>query len=127
MAVTGPESHTESSLWPAQWLRSIARLPHEEQTWIGLGHTIPNGDPPEPIADTRFIGVLVAVPFWMPEEFLELTTESGETIAMMFLIPLYPEEMELKLREGPAALVPGFDAIGLQPALDIRRRNAASS
>lgn len=123
--VTGPEASNEAFCWPAHWLRMVARLPHELDSWVGLGTTIPNGDPPEPIAGTGFVGVMVTVPFWMPEEFFELQLASGDTIAFFHLIPLYPEEMELKLRSGPAELARRLDAIGLQAALDTGRANAA--
>ena len=44
----------ENNYWPVRWLKMIGRLPHDYHTWIGWGHTIPNGDPPEPIANTPF-------------------------------------------------------------------------
>lgn len=125
--VTGPRSTDEEFYWPAHWLRFVARLPHELESWVGLGTTIPNGDPAEPIANTGFIGVMATVPFWMPEEFFEAVTPDGESIAFFLLIPVYPEEMELKLREGPAELARGFDSIGLAPAIDPRRANAAKA
>ena len=36
--------------WPIRNLKALARLPHEYETWLGFGHTVPNGDPPEPYA-----------------------------------------------------------------------------
>lgn len=33
--------------WPVRRLKSLARLPHEHDTWPGPGHTIPHGDPAE--------------------------------------------------------------------------------
>jgi hypothetical protein len=90
----------EANYWPVRWLKIIGRLPHEYRTWIGWGHTIPNGDPPEPIADTEFIGMMLTAPYWFPEEFFQLSTESGETISFYVMIPLYKEEMDLKLKKG---------------------------
>ena len=29
--------------WPIRMLKFLARFPHEYQTWLGWGHTIPNG------------------------------------------------------------------------------------
>ena len=29
-------------------LRWLAHFPHDQRTWIGVGHTTPNGDPPAP-------------------------------------------------------------------------------
>ena len=45
-----PFSHeafqAEENYWPIRWLKKIARLPHRQDAWLGLGHTVPNGDPP---------------------------------------------------------------------------------
>jgi hypothetical protein len=94
----------ESNYWPVKWLKQIGRLPHEYETWIGWGHTIPNGDPAEPIADTQFIGVMVTPPYFLPAEFFQLPTKSGETVCFYMLIPLYREEMDFKLKKGAEAL-----------------------
>jgi len=36
----------ERHFWPLPWLWKLARFPHEYRTWLGYGHTVPNGDPP---------------------------------------------------------------------------------
>ncbi len=38
----------ERNYWPVRLLKTLARLPHEYDTWLGFGHTIPNGHPAEP-------------------------------------------------------------------------------
>jgi hypothetical protein len=65
----------ENNYWPVRWLKEIGRLPHEYETWIGWGHTIPNGDPPERIANTGFVGVMLTLPYWLPQEFFQLQTK----------------------------------------------------
>lgn len=40
----------ENNYWPLRWLKKLARFPHEYNTWIGRGHTIPNGEAAEPFA-----------------------------------------------------------------------------
>jgi len=90
----------ESNYWPVRWLKSIGRLPHDYDTWIGWGHTIPNGDPPEPIADTPFIGFMLSPPYWLSPDFFQLEAASGDTVTFYNLVPLYEEEMALKLKKG---------------------------
>lgn len=90
----------EANYWPVRWLKHVGRLPHDYDTWIGWGHTIPNGDPPEPIANTRFVGVMLSPAFWLSEAFYQLKAESGDTITFYSLVPLYQEEMDLKLKKG---------------------------
>src|SRR5581483_3373422 len=36
--------------FPLAWLRLMARFPQDAGTFLAPGHTIPNGDPPEPLA-----------------------------------------------------------------------------
>src|SRR5258706_3910018 len=51
----------QNHYWPVRWLKTLARLPHEYDTWLGVGHTIPNGDPAEPFAPTTALcGALIA-------------------------------------------------------------------
>ena len=37
----------ERHYWPIRLLKTLARLPHEYNTWLSDCHTMPNGDPPE--------------------------------------------------------------------------------
>lgn len=43
----------ERNYWPVRWLKTLARFPHDYDTWLSYGHTMPNGDPPEPLPITR--------------------------------------------------------------------------
>ncbi len=115
----------DANYWPVRWLKSIGRLPHEYDTWLGWGHTIPNGHPPEPIADTDFIGVMVTLPYWLDPSFARVTAKSGDVISFYELVPLYAEEMDLKLAEGAEALEQRFDAYDIGFVLDVNRPNVA--
>jgi hypothetical protein len=93
----------ESNYWPLRWLKKVGRLPHEFNTWIGWGHTIPNGNPAQPIADTQFMGVMLSLPYCFGPQFFILTKKNGEKIYFYNMVPLYEEEMNLKLTEGTDA------------------------
>ncbi len=114
-----------SNYWPIWWLKMVGRLPHEYDTWIGWGHTVPNGNPWEPIADTRFIGVMLSLTYWLDPEFSRLEASSGDTINFYDVVPLYPEEMKLKLNQGAEELEARFDTFNLGYVVDIERPNAA--
>jgi hypothetical protein len=116
----------EANNWPVRWLKMIGRLPHEYETWIGLGHTIPNGDPPAPIADTRFIGFMLASPHWLPPELFQLATNAGETISFYALVPLFQEEMDFKLRKGVEELARRMENAGIGFTIDASRPNACA-
>ena len=116
----------ERNYWPVRLLKGMARLPHEYDTWLGFGHTIPNGHPSEPYAPgVGFDGTIVLPPVTTPEDFAELVLEDGRTIAFMALMPLYPEEMDLKLKKGAEALLDRFDAKNIQDVIEPGRTNVA--
>jgi hypothetical protein len=116
----------EANYWPVRWLKMVGRLPHEYKTWIGWGHTIPNGDPAEPIADTQFTGVMLSPPYFLDSDFFRLKTASGAIICFYNLVPLYREEMDLKLKQGADALEDLFEKNGVDfEVLDIERKNVA--
>lgn len=117
----------EANYWPVRWLKAIGRLPHEYRTWIGWGHTVPNGDPPETIANTQFVGVLLTPPYAFSPEFFRLTTKSGETISFYAMMPLFQEEMDLKLKKGVEELEQRFEKRGVDFVLDLARINVAKA
>ena len=97
--------------WPVRWLKMLARMPHEYDTWLGFGHTIPNGDPPEPFdASTDLCCASLAV---LPHGFRRIFTHSKSTttkaIQFYSLFPIYEEEMNFKLDRGVDDLIDRFD------------------
>lgn len=116
----------ENNYWPIRWLKSIGRLPHEYETWIGWGHTIPNGDPAEKIANTNFVGFMLVPPFALPPEFFELKSSDNNKIKFYALIPLYQEEMDFKLSNGSDALEELLDENDVGIEINASRMNVAT-
>lgn len=110
--------------WPIYLLKMLARFPHKYNTWLWWGHTMPNGDPPEPYADnTQLCCALLLSPVRAEEGFGSLRIDDEKTIHFFSIIPLYKEEMELKLAKGTEALLEGFDKRGVTELLDPKRAN----
>lgn len=113
----------EKNYWPLRWLKYLARFPHEYDTWLGWGHTIPNGDPPQPFAENTQMNTMLLLPsVTFPPEFRQLSLPN-KTINFFALIPLYQEEAELKLKKGAEALFDGFDKNGVMDVLRVTRPN----
>ena len=55
--------------------------------------------------------------------FAQVAMPDGSSVNVYALIPLYDEEMDLKLREGVEALFPGFEQHGVTELLNIDRPN----
>jgi hypothetical protein len=116
----------ENNYWPIRLLKMLARLPHEYDTWLGFAHSIPNGDPAEPYAPgTKFCGAMLAPPCSVPEEFFELKVSPEMTIHFFAVLPLYAEEMQLKLDKGSDALFDQFDKHEVTELVNLSRRNVA--
>lgn len=110
--------------WPVRQLKFLARFPHKFDTWLYWGHTIPNGDPAEPYADgVPFDGVIILPPITVPDDFLELEINEEKTIHFFSMVPLYPEEMDFKLKKGTEALLDKFDTYGVSERIDLSRKN----
>ena len=115
----------ENHYWPIRWLKILARFPHEYESWLGYGHSIPNGDPAEPFADsTTMCGMLLLPPTTTPEEFWTLELDD-RSINFWAIVPLYAEELDLKLNKGTDELLERFDRYGINEVIDPRRRNVA--
>jgi hypothetical protein len=116
----------ESWYWPIRLLKSLARLPHKHATWLGFGHTVPNGDPAEPYAPrTPFTGAIVLPPVTTPPDFSQLSIPGVKDIQFYSLVPLFQEEMDLKLRQGADELLARFDRHGVNDYIDLKRKNVA--
>jgi hypothetical protein len=114
----------ESGFWPIQWLKMMARMPHEYDTWLGVGHTVPNGDPPEPLGPgTDLCCMLVMPPALAGEEFGQLKLKGGRTINFYALVPLYREEMDYKLKHGVEGLAEKFEEAEVTELLSPSRKN----
>ncbi len=116
----------ERHYWPIRLLKTLARLPHKHATWLGFGHTVPNGDPAAPYADgVGFDGAIVLPSISAPDGFSELVIDADKTIVFMAVVPLYPEEMALKLHKGTDALLDRFSRKQVNDICEPGRANVA--
>ena len=114
----------ERNYWPIRMLKTLARLPHEYQTWLGFGHTVSNGEPALPYADnTKLCGALVFLPLLVPEAGRELKIDDEKTIWFYSVLPIYKEEMDFKLKKGSDALFDRLAGQDVTELLDIKRKN----
>lgn len=107
-------------------LKYLARLPHKYQTWLGWGHTEPNGDPAEPYApNTKLSGVIILPSVTVPPAFHQLDIPGHKRITFYAAIPLYEGEMNLKLRSGSDELTNRFNQKGVTDVVSIARKDAS--
>ncbi|RDV38741.1 suppressor of fused domain protein [Bradymonadaceae bacterium TMQ3] len=111
----------ERHYWPVRLLKSLARLPGDMDTWLGWGHSVPNGHPAEPYApELPFSGALVIPPILFPEAF----RMAGEPPIRLFqVVPVTDAEMEMKLELGLDAVLERLEEVypEIYGPLNIRR------
>lgn len=116
------DSNDEASLWPFQWLRNAAYLPHQNDTWLGGPHTIISSDaPPVPLGPNTDMTCLLLnadMAEWSP---LELS--DGRKIRFYTAMPIYTEERDLEVEYGVIALMQKFEEIGIPPIVFPGRPN----
>lgn len=124
--VTVEAFQDERNYWPVRLLKVLARLPHEYDTWLGIGHTIPNGgDEPTPYADnTQFCCAMIvpAIPFG--KDFRKMKAPDGRAINFYSVWPLTADEVAFKLKQGYDDLVDKLLNAGVTDVIDINRTNA---
>ncbi len=114
------ESKEEKWYWPLRWLKILARLPGNEKSWLGRGHTVPCG---EPFAEnTGLSGVLLELPHSYEEEAAVCPMPDGSCIRFYQVIPLYEEEMQYKVAHDTQTLLKRFGG-AFPPVLDLEREN----
>jgi Suppressor of fused protein (SUFU) len=116
----------EAWYWPVGLLKNLARLPHKHKTWLGWGHTVPNGDPSQPYSsNTNLSGAILLPSVTVPTDFHQLTIPSQKQITFYSVVPLYESEMNLKLRDGSKELLKRFDKWNISDVVSLTRRDVS--
>jgi hypothetical protein len=111
--------------WPVDYLRRLARGPLESSRWLGWGHVVPNGDPPQPlISGTRLCGTVIVPSLHVPPAFYQLSSAVG-AITFYAAVPLYAEEMQLAQDKGSRFLFEKLIDHDVRDLVDLKRRNVA--
>jgi hypothetical protein len=109
--------------WPIAALKYAARAAHHYGFWLGLRHTIPNGNPPEPYAPgVPFVGLMLQdVEGWSEEnQVVHLGDRDVNFFALAFLTE---EEMAFKLEHGGEKLEEMFRRAGVGQVIDGTRQS----
>jgi hypothetical protein len=113
-----------NNFWPVEWLRRIARYPHEHHTWLGGPFAIiANEEPPQPLAPNTRLTCLLAVP--EARDFSTLSLADGRRVVFYTLIPLYTEERDLEKAKGIEELLTLFQNRKVSMIVDVNRPNVA--
>lgn len=91
----------ENNYWPVGLLKSLARYPHENNTWLYGGHSVPFGKAFAP--NTKMSSLVLFEPRLLGREpFIRLR---DKTVSLWAVCPLYEEEVAYKTSNGFEALM----------------------
>ncbi|HET7230202.1 MAG TPA: suppressor of fused domain protein [Longimicrobium sp.] len=111
--------------WPVGLLRSLAHYPHDNDTWFSIGHSIPNGDPALPLGEGVDWKAVLLLPSVLLPDVGQMMLPSGQRVNFLCMVPLYTEELELKVERGSVVLLELFDQHGVNELIRPGRVNVA--
>jgi hypothetical protein len=127
MQVTPPPEDMAAPYWPIRGLKDLARLPHDYNTFLAYGHTIPNGDPPSPLAEgTALCAWLILPLLGVPSDLQASRLSDGNILNLYSVHAIYRDELELKLSRGTDALLDAFDRAHVSEVLDPTRKSSVA-
>lgn len=107
-----------SMQWVKPWIQKLARFLLEKQTWYGVGHTFPNGNPSEAISQTmQQKYFLLNTPTYFSEE-LQPIDIAGKTIEFLAIVPIFEDELDYKMGKGTYKLQKKFFDKNITELLD---------
>src|SRR5215218_4743170 len=87
----------ERNWWPLRLLQNLSHMPQNTGTWLGVGDTVPHG---QPYADNTSLScALLLRPFWTPEGFNTLEV-GDQTVQFLGVFVLHQDELQYKLDHG---------------------------
>ena len=121
------ESDKEEDWWPIRMLKTIARLPVSEDSWLYVSHTVNLTEDGSPVAgNTKFNSCMLLVSVGKDGQLVEPVKMGwiGKKVAFYQLYPLYQEELEYKQEHSFDELIEKIDDEDLYDhVINIHRKN----
>ncbi len=124
------DSEDERWYWPIRWLKILARLPIEEDSWLGWGHTVSNPGQLPFAENTGFAGMILLNLDQSGHEKRVCRLPNGDEVNFYDMVPLYREEVDYKCANGADELLRLFECdpekVCIMP-VDLNRKNVCIS
>lgn len=111
----------ERNWWPLRLLQNLSHMPQANGGWLGFGHTIPHGHPPQHYAEnTTLCGALLFPPVWTPSGFN--TCKAGEeTVQFLGVYTLHRDELQYAQESDGQAMFARFAEHQVSELVDLTR------
>ena len=114
--------NAEEHYWPIRLLKTLARLPIEDNTWLGWGHTI---DGRSPYAKNTALSAALIVSGQVKKGGSNVCVlPDGDEVNFYQIIPLHKDELKYKLEHDADALLDRFAERHVRFVIDPQRRSA---
>lgn len=119
------KSDKEEYYWAIHYLKSLARLPIDSNSWLGFGHTVSANNDSSPVAaNTKFNSFVLFNSYVRNKPKIQpMKLNLFEKINFYQLYPLYQEELEFKMENSLEDLVNKIDEKDLSFIVNINRKN----
>lgn len=97
------ENEEEKWYWPVRLLKTLARLPVQEDGWLGWGHTIDYDKPFD--GSTGLCGAILIDPVDFGDVEDECVLADGSIVNFYQIVPLYREELDFKQKTDAESLL----------------------
>lgn len=109
--------------WVFDWVQRLAKFAVEKETWFGHGHTIPAGNPPQPLSNTmKQDYFMFSNPILLQNELKPIEIDE-KTIHFLAIIPLFRKEWLYKSSRNTNLFMKKFKAKGETELLDDYRKS----
>mgnify|MGYP000906543493 CR=1 FL=1 len=112
----------EAHYWPIRLLKSLARLPIEDNTWLAWGHTISSRSPYA--ASTKLTAALLVSPQRCGKDGDVCVLPNGDEVNFYQIIPLYRDELNYKCDRSAKELLNIFSERHVGFVVNPERRSA---
>ncbi|MEM6378252.1 MAG: suppressor of fused domain protein [Bacteroidota bacterium] len=114
---------TDDEYWPIRHLRTIGKIPSSQNTWYGFGHSISWKTDESLIPGTGFNGSVLLNTKTLPKEFVNIKVNDQKAIKIFSAVPVYPEELDFKIKHSANDLLDKFDRYHIDEVVDVNRKN----
>jgi hypothetical protein len=113
----------EKNSWMISMLKEAARVPHQNQSWLAIGHSVQADVDLDPYSDeTDFAGCIVLPSVTFDEDFTEFYSEDRK-INIYSLFPVYKNELEYKIENGYSKFLDLLIEANTKEVVDLKRKN----
>ena len=115
----------EAWYWPIRWLKILARLPINEDSWLAGAIPLPTRTAPPLRKTPASTASCWSTPVLFPQKASVCPLSGGDEVNFYQLLPLYQEEMDFKLSHSAGELLDLFPEEDLE-TVDVDRPSVLS-